>query len=181
MTDISSSPERGIGEVVAGKSADGYGGAYSEHVLRLYLELVSSANEVSSRRQAANSFFLTLNTAVLGALGAVVVGLVAPDTVGRYPDLVVGGAFLGMLLCWLWRRTISSYRQLNSAKFRVIHELELDLPKRPFTAEWFAAGHGLDPRRYRPFTELESMVPILFALGYGYLMLRTLSVAIFGG
>ena len=54
---------------------------------------------------------------------------------------------------------VTSSRQLNAAKFRIIHLLEQHLPAAVFTAEWDALGRGQDPSRYRPFTGLETRIP----------------------
>ena len=51
--------------------ASQYGKDYQSHLLEQYKLYVRMANKVSARRQAANSFFLTVNTAVIAFLGLV--------------------------------------------------------------------------------------------------------------
>ena len=66
------------------------------------------------RRGVANSFFLTLNTAVVGGLGAA--------------DVEWYLAAAGILLSVAWWLLLRSYRDLNRAKFRVILDLEKRMP-----------------------------------------------------
>ena len=67
-----------------------------------------------------------------------------------------------VVLCFLWYRIIRSYRDLNSAKFKVLHEIEQILPIRPYVAEGEHVGRGKDPKLYLPFTHVERFVPWLF-------------------
>ena len=62
---------------------------------------------------------------------------------------------------------VRSYRQLNTAKFKVIGALEERLPASAYwRAEWVALGEGEDWHKYLPLTPLEQWVPMLFALVY---------------
>ena len=49
---------------------DDYGERYQDHVLEIYKLYVQSADNISARRQSANSFFLSVNTAIIGAVCA---------------------------------------------------------------------------------------------------------------
>ena len=55
-----------IEEELSGVSEAQYGDQYTEHLLTLYRDYVTSADNISNRRQVANTFFLTINTALLG-------------------------------------------------------------------------------------------------------------------
>ena len=67
-----------------------------------------------------------------------------------------------MMLSFLWYRIVSSYKQMNSGKFKVIHAIEAMLPICPYEAEWEALGRGKNPELYRPFTHIEMFVPWVF-------------------
>jgi hypothetical protein len=70
-----------------------------------------------------------------------------------------------------------SYRNLNSAKFKVIGVLAERLPAHPyFRAEWKALDEGKDWRTYIPLSKAESVVPLAFIVIYVYLFFSTLSV-----
>jgi len=152
-----------VSDKVLGISKKEYGPKYNDHILDIYRIYVDMADKVSSRREATNSFFLTVNTGVLGLLGFLAQAAALPP--GRIALLPV--AVAGFVLSLLWRRILRSYRNLNSAKYRVIHEIESSLPLRPYDAEWEALGRGTDPSKYLPLTHVESRVPCIFAMLHG--------------
>src|SRR5574341_673563 len=120
------------------------------HLVEQYKLYVEMADRISARRQTANSYFLTVNTALLSFVGYL--------TTKETSDYLWLLGIAGLSLCYLWYRLIRSYRDLNSAKFSVIHAIEKRLPLSPYEAEWEAMGRGKDPKRYKPFTHIESGV-----------------------
>lgn len=133
------------------------------HILEQYKMYVEMADRISSRRNLANVFFLTLNTSVLSAIGLSFNKL---DTMVAYYWLTLPFVCL-IILCIVWWWIIRSYRNLNSAKFKVIGQLESKLPASPYwNAEWNELGKGKDLRKYLPLTVLENSVPIVFILLY---------------
>ena len=78
---------------------------------------------------------------------------------------------MGILSSFLWVTTINSYRQLNSGKFKVIHDLEEYLPYALFKKEWNYLGKGIQRRKYKKLTLVETGVPYTFMLLYGFLIL----------
>ncbi len=138
-------------------------GRYYEHLFEQYKLYVESAHKISDRRNLANSFFLTLHTLLIGIAGfAFKEGTrVASSWLLLFPLLAA------LTVCYVWWRLIKSYRQLNTAKFRVIGEYERLLPSSPFwRAEWTALGSGTDPKLYIELTKLEDRVPVVFGLIY---------------
>ena len=135
-----------------------YGADYRYHALRQYQMCVEMADRVSNRRMLANSFFVGMNTAVVGALAvALKEGLIASRT------LVIAPATAAVLMCVAWWMMVLSYRQLNAGKFRVIVVMERELPFAPFTAEWAALDAARSRRTYLQTTTVELLVPWLFA------------------
>lgn len=136
---------------------------YQNHILEQYKLCVEMADRVSARRNMANTFFLTLHTLILGAVAfAYEKGLKFGNKV-----VVVFLLVAVLALCFSWWRIVKSYRQLNTAKFKVIGEFEKRLPSSPFWgAEWKALGEGKDPKLYRPLTIVENWVPIIFGFLY---------------
>lgn len=142
-----------------------YGADYRAHLFEQYRLFVESADRISSRRDKTNNFFLTVNTALVAFVGlreSAGVGVAVP-TARLWLVLV---AVAGFLLCLTWWRLILSYRQLNSAKFDVIHQIEARLPLAVYDAEWESLGRGRQAGQYRPFTRLEVRVPVVFAVLY---------------
>ncbi len=141
-----------------GVAADEYGPSYRDHALEMYKTYVEMADRISERREKANSFFLAVNTALIALLAKDAFGGSAAGP--RALELLVPVA--AGVLCYLWYRIIRSYRDLNSAKFKVVHVIERQLPLRPYDAEWESVGGGKNPRLYLPFTHVETVVPWLF-------------------
>ena len=136
-------------------------------VLEIYKLAVEMADRVSERRQSANSFYLSINTAFLSMFY-----IFKPDELDTLSALVV--AVCGVSLCVLWLRNISSYKDLNSGKFAIICLLEERLGCAPYTAEWSHLKRGLVNSKYRPFTQTERAVPVVFLLVFVFIFLRAL-------
>ncbi len=128
-----------------------------EILLEQYKLYVETSENVCNRRQLANNFFLTLNSALLAFAGYLV------TTNNNSWQTIV--PIIGVLISFFWMKTINSYRQLNTAKFKVIHEIEEKLPEPLFTKEWDYLGRG-ETKEYVKLTVLESWVPIIFMLLY---------------
>jgi hypothetical protein len=73
---------------------------------------------------------------------------------------------LGISICVLWRRAIQSYKSLNSAKFQIIHEMELSFEIKPYTNEWNILEPADKSNNHRKFSDVEIWIPILFAISY---------------
>lgn len=135
------------------------------HLLDQYKIYVEMADRISQRRATANSYFLTVNSAILAFVGY----LTTKDSI---PDLWIISV-AGLALCVLWERLISSYRDLNTAKFKVIHKIEKRLPISPYEAEWIAMGEGKNPQLYRPISHIERGVPFLFMFLHLIVFIKT--------
>ena len=123
------------------------------------------ADRISSRRATANSYFLSVNSAIL----AFVSYLSSRDT-DQYLWLL---SIAGIALSVLWEALITSYRNLNTAKFLVIHKIEKRLPISPYDAEWDAMGRGKQPNLYRPISHIERGVPFIFIALHAIVLFRT--------
>jgi hypothetical protein len=136
--------------------------AYQAAVLAQYQLYVEMADRVSQRRGLANTFFLTLNTAIFTLIGVLLTG--SPQMAGYWLVFPLVGV-LGQCAAWFY--LVRSYRLLNSAKFEVVGVLEERLPASPFwREEWRKLGEGRDWRRYWPLSHIEEWIPILFATTY---------------
>lgn len=130
----------------------------------IYKIAVEMADRISARRGVANSFFLTINTAVLGVL--------ATHNVRWYL------AVAGIILCASWWTLLKSYRDLNRAKFEIILAMEERLPARLYGDEWASLRReharfaqdltGLRPwlAQYWELGVVERIVPWVFVLIY---------------
>lgn len=136
-------------------------------LFKQYKLYVDSSLDVTKSRNSANTYFLTINTFLFAALGVA--------SAAGLNFLQVGWTFFvsvaGMILCYYWFRLIQSYKGLNRAKFKIIHQLELDLPVKIFTDEWIELGEGKDKSLYHPVTSLEMKIPWVFAALYFVLLI----------
>ena len=136
------------------------------HLMEQYKVYVATADKISDRRQAANSYFLAVNSALLAFVGYAI-----PKDSSTYLWLL---GLAGMSLSYLWYRIVRSYRDLSGAKFLVIQAIEKRLPLRPFGAEWEAIGEGNNPKLYKPVTHVETGVPWIFFVLHAFVVVRTL-------
>jgi hypothetical protein len=138
-----------------------YGENYRVHVWEQYKLYVQMADKISARRQSANNFFLSINTALIAILT-----FLRSNTDANKAFLAVVAAISGFILCFAWFRLIKSYKSLNGAKFKVIHEIEKKLPLVLYSAEWKAVERGNNPKLHNPLTKIEAYVPWMFFLLY---------------
>lgn len=124
------------------------------HLLDQYKLYVEMADRISQRRTTANSYFLSVNSALLAFVGY----LTSKDSTDYLWVLAVAGCTLTIL----WYSVITSYRNLNTAKWNVVHEIEKRLPISPYDAEWEAVERGRNSKLYRPISHIESGVPWVF-------------------
>lgn len=117
---------------------------------RLYVEM---ADRISQRRTTANTFFLTANAALLTVASGF------KNDFGKYMYLV---SAVGIIVSLFWFFCIRSYKQLNSGKFKVIHEIEKKLPLQLFDYEWEILGRGKSFKKYWPLSHVECAVPFIF-------------------
>ena len=140
---------------------------YQDHLLDQYKLFVEMADRISSRRQTANSFFLSINTALIGLLGYF--GVNDSPQLGNSFNWII--AIAGITLSYLWYEIIQSHRNLNTAKFNVIHKIEKFLPLSLYEAEWEAVGRGKNSKLYLPFTRVEKGVPWVFVILHSMVLL----------
>jgi hypothetical protein len=129
--------------------------------LEIYKAYLATALAVSSNRQWANSFYATVNGAIIAFSADMLASGAQPSGWSLTVRLALTSA-AGLALSYTWHRLIRSYRDLNTAKFQVIHVIEESLPLAPHRAEWEAVGRGQDPKRYLPFTHVELRLPLIF-------------------
>lgn len=145
-------------------SADYPDTLHQRHLFEQYKICVEMADRISQRRNLANTLLLTLNTGVMASLAAF----------AEKSELDAGGlaillvALAGLIVsCLAWRTLIRSYRQLNTAKYKVIGALESKLPASPYySAEWAALGFGKNKALYTPLSAVESKLPTILAVAY---------------
>lgn len=129
----------------------------TEHILEQYKMYVESAEKVSDRRSNLNTFYLSLITTIGG-----VVGYLKTNTIENSVYLLIGLSISAILICFYWVNLLENYRKLNSGKFKVIHEIENELPLNLYEYEWEKLGKGNDPKLYKKLSNVEKIIPTIF-------------------
>jgi len=142
---------------------------YLDKILEIYKIYLQMADKISDRRQSANSFFLTINTVIVGFISYISISNTAHNSNLFYILISIAG----MVICYYWYRLIRSYKDLNSGKFKVIHKIESNLPISPYDTEWEMLGRGKDKKKYLPFTKVEMRIPwVFFALHFSVFVIN---------
>lgn len=133
--------------------------APKDGLLEQYKLYVEMTDRLSSRRNDASKFYTTLLTALLALIPFVLEqGLISFEK----KIALSGIGIMGAVLCFIWMVNINSYKQLASLKYKVIGEMEKELPYECYNREWqilVANNHN-----YHRLSKIESYVPILFGI-----------------
>jgi hypothetical protein len=140
------------------QTEESYGDSFKADLFEQYKLYVASAEKISERRVTANNYLLTVN-----AFLVTLYGLVAASEYRTYWTILV--PVTGLLVSFTWYRIITAYRDLNTVKFKVIHELEQHMPAALYDYEWKKAEEGRG-KAYHPLSHLERGVPIIFMILY---------------
>lgn len=141
-----------------------YGSEFYSHVLEQYKMAVTRAETTAERRESGNKLFFVMLTAVAVTYG-----------VGIGASLSVLLPLLGSYICVGWLTFIWSRHQLNIATFRVIREMEEQLPVRLFDAERERRYAGKPQRRQiSPVSWWELVMPLLFAVFFLLLLIENM-------
>ena len=103
------------------QTADSYDGPFKADLLEQYKLYVQSADNASARRVSSNRYLLTINAALTAVYGL-------QSFAVEHVLLAAPVAVAGILLSVLSYSIVKSFRDLNRAKFEIIHELEQWLP-----------------------------------------------------
>ena len=142
-------------------------------LLDIYKFYAQTAENTTERRLKSNQFYLTLTTFLIGFLVAFAKWA---DATNSLAFIIIGA--LGLLLSRLWANNILSYKRLNEAKFKIILELEKQLPFACYTKEWDILGEGKDKKKYRLLTSVETKMPLLFGIIFGAILILGIIVEV---
>ena len=142
-----------------------------EQLLEIYKLHAELADRVSQRREGANRIYVSLLVGLVILLAALL-----RFGIGDAPVKLVlctVGVF-GVLLSASWFVVVKSYQQLNTEKFRVLHDLETRLAYQFFTLEWDPDAKGAKSNRYWRLTYVEQTLPFIFLALFAGLTLYAL-------
>jgi hypothetical protein len=147
------------------KNEKDYGNDYKEHLFEQYKLYVESIEKTSDRRQHANNYFITINTALISLIG-LSFQIKIFENLSFVKSIL---AFVGIIVCVVFWYLIRSYKQLNTGKFAVVHKIEEHLPLALYKYEWEVLGKGEDNKKYYPFSHIELIIPWVFGIIYALL------------
>jgi hypothetical protein len=152
-----------------------YGEKYQDHLLEQYKIYVEMVDRISSRRSQMNNFYITLLSGLLAVINAFTNNQIKQFKDGHFQQVsVLAVSLLGLFLCVSWYANIQSYRKLSSSKFKVIFELERQLPFTCYENEWKLLKQDKRYQGYLTQTNLEEVLPIVLAVPYISLLLYSL-------
>ena len=129
------------------QTKEDYGDEYEKHLFEQYKLYIESAEKISDRRQNANNYFITINTALITLLGlSFQVSFL--ENLSWLRSLLAG---MGIIICIIFWYLLRSYKQLNTGKFKVIHEIEQHLPLALYDYEWKILEEGKNKKIYYLF------------------------------
>ncbi len=114
--------------------------------VEIYRGYVEALMVSEGKRQSANQVYLSISLAIVTAF----------STFTEFPAPLAAAMIAFVAVIWI--STIATYRSHSRTKFRVIEEMEKELPFAPFTREWermpdFSKKLGL--------TRLEMLAPVV--------------------
>ena len=138
-----------------------------QELLEIYKLHAGLADSISKQRGTANRFYML----VLSGLAVLFSAFLQHKSGVPLGWLMVGFGLFGMFLTAAWYVVIRSYRQLNTGKFKALHELEGKLAYPFFKREWELLSEGKDFKSYWKLSVVETFVPGIFFFGFLVLIL----------
>ncbi len=137
-------------------------------LLEQYKIFLQTSEDLVSRRQNVNSFYISINSALIAVFSA----LFALDF-SLLNKILMGILFavIGIILSVSWIRILVAYGNLNASKMKIISKIEKRLPASLYDAEWAALSDKLNKKKYISFTENEKRIPKVFILVYSVILL----------
>lgn len=135
----------------------------SETYVELYKLHADLTDRVSQRREGANRLHVSIAVGLVVFLGTLI-RFSDDQTLDTVVTLMVG--ICGLVVSASWYIVLRSYRQLNTEKFRGLHDLETRLPYQFFTTEWDPESVGAKSNRYWRLSVVETIMPMVFGLLY---------------
>ena len=135
-----------------------YGEHYQTYLLEQYKLYVEMSDRISARRGQVNSFYISLLSGLLAVLFLFGNKQTDVSIQGKLMFLLISA--VGLTLCAVWLFNIRSLKRLNSAKFKVIHEIENLLPFACYDKEWEIMQQDKSFQDLQQ-TQIEQFIPLV--------------------
>lgn len=152
------------------KSKDEYGDDYDDKLFEQYRIYLNNIDSLENRRKITHSFFLSINTGLIAALGILVQFGSTFETNNQF--WIIGGGIAGILFAYSWFRTIRSYILLGTVKWDIVLKIEERLPLKIHEIEWNILRNKRGRwKKYRKLTDVELIIPLIFIGMYAFLII----------
>ena len=142
-----------------------------EELLEQYKVFLQTSEDLVTRRQNVNNFYITINAALFTLFGVCI--SISDSFISK---LIIALLLLsiGIILDISWLKTLEAYGILNGSKMKVISIIEKQLPASLYDSEWTVMSDKLNSKKYVSFTDNEKKIPKLFIALYILLTLLLL-------
>ena len=151
-------------------------------LIEQYKAYLATSEEVLTRRQNTSNFYTTLNTSILtitATVAGILFGVSKIDGLLTIALTLAVISIIGIILNVNWYNLLESYGRLNSAKMRVISEIEKSLPANIYDTEWKVMSEKLYSGKYVSFTAIEKRLPVAFIVLFTILFAVGVALFIF--
>ena len=122
-----------------------------EIIVEEWRTCVEMVNALCQRRDEMNNRFCVLNTAIIGF------------NITMWNNNVWFIILIGLIICIDWIFLIINYKIIKVEKYKVISEIEKNVPLKPFCKEWiYLSGN----KRYIESTRIKILLPLMFVVMY---------------
>lgn len=136
--------------------------AYKNELFEQYKLYQQTSETLVERRQSVNSFYISVNAALVTFLGAIA-GFVAMPT---KLVVLIAISMAGFIIDVSWLKILDAYGALNASKMKVINLIEKQLPLKLYDVEWEIMSDKMNSKKYVSFTDSEKRIPIIFNILY---------------
>ena len=128
-----------------------------------YKEMFASTESLMERRQDTSSFYISINTVLVGMMAAVVALGFDLKLLCLFGIVV---SIFGIVISKTWSDTLYSYDRINYSKFNVLESMEKYLPASMFYAEYKDTKNNMIKRTVPSYSAREHKIPKLFMVLY---------------
>lgn len=134
-------------------------------LLEQYKIFSETAENLVTRRQNVNSFYISANTALI-TIGGTVFAIGSDGDFLSKLAVIFALTLPGILLNFSWGRMLQSYYINNQGKMKILSMIEKKLAVSLYDAEWKAMKNKYSKTKYVSFTDNEKKLPLVFTVFY---------------
>jgi len=134
-------------------------------LLEQYKLFSETAENLVTRRQNVNSFYISANTALI-TIGGTIFAIGSDGDFLSKLAVIFALTIPGILLNTSWKRMLQSYYINNQGKMKILSMLEKKLAVSLYDAEWKAMKNKYSKQKYVSFTDNEKKLPLVFTFFY---------------